>query len=117
MLKLIADENFNRKVVRGLRRKQPALDIIRVQEVGLSGMPDPELLEWAATEDRLLLTHDTSTMTKYAYERARSGQTMPGVIEVAQQLSIARAIEEILVLANCSFEGEWEGQVIFVPLH
>jgi hypothetical protein len=41
---------------------------------------------------------------------------MPGVFEVSQELSIGVAIEEILILAECSLEGEWEGQVRFLPL-
>ena len=41
---------------------------------------------------------------------------MPGVFEISQSLSIGQAIEEVLVLAECSFEGEWEGQVRRLPL-
>jgi predicted nuclease of predicted toxin-antitoxin system len=39
-------------------RRQPDIDIIRVQDVGLSGEDDPIVLEWAAQEGRILLTHD-----------------------------------------------------------
>src|SRR5262249_42518573 len=116
MLRLAADEDFNHRIVRGLRRKQLDLDIVRIQEVGLSGAPDPELLEWAAGENRLMLTHDASTMTKYAYERAANNRPMPGIIEASQEIPFSQAIEDILLLANCSLEGEWEGQVIYLPL-
>ena len=37
MLRLAADENFNGNIVRGLLRRNPKLDIVRVQDVGLSG--------------------------------------------------------------------------------
>lgn len=37
MLRLLADENFNNNIVRGLLRRKPDLDIVRVQDVGLSG--------------------------------------------------------------------------------
>lgn len=40
MLKLAADENFNNDIVRGLLRRNPTLDIVRVQDVGLSGADD-----------------------------------------------------------------------------
>lgn len=36
MLRFAADENFNADVVRGLRRRLPELDIVRVQDVSLS---------------------------------------------------------------------------------
>ncbi len=116
MLRLASDEDFNHRMVRGLRRKQPDLDIVRVQEAGLSGTPDPGVLEWAASENRLVLTHDASTMTKYAYERTANNQPMPGIIEVGRDIPIGHAIEDTLILVVCSFEGEWEGQVIYLPL-
>jgi hypothetical protein len=116
MLRLVADENFNNNIVRGLLRRQPDLDIVRVQDSGLSGADDPTVLEWAAHERRVLLTHDVSTITKYAYARVRAGQPMPGVFEVSRAVPIGRAIEDILLLAECSLDDEWEGHVYYLPL-
>ena len=64
----------------------------------------------------MLLTHDVSTMTRYAYDRVREGKPMPGVFEVGRDVAIGAAIEEILLLAECSRQGEWEGQVRYLPL-
>ena len=116
MLRLAADENFNNDIVRGLRRREPGLDLVRIQDVGLSGADDPTVLEWAAQEGRILLTHDVSTITRYAYERVQASQSLPGVFEVSRSVSIGQAIEDILLLAQCSLEGEWEGQVRYLPL-
>ncbi len=63
MLLLAADENFDNDIVRGLLRRRPDIDIVRVQDVGLSGASDPIILEWAAEQQRLLLTHDVATIT------------------------------------------------------
>lgn len=115
MLKFLADENFDNTVVRGLFRRSPEIDIVRVQDVGLSGKDDPTILDWAAQEGRILLTHDVSTITRYAYDRVRQGQTMPGVIEVSLDAPVGRVIEDILVLVECSQEGELEGQVQYLP--
>jgi len=93
MLLRAADENFNGNMVRGLCRRQPALDLVRLQDVGLSGADGPAVLAWAAQERRVLLTHDVSTITQYAYERVREGQPMPGVFEVSRDLPIGRAID------------------------
>jgi hypothetical protein len=115
VLRFLADENFNRFIVRGLRRREPDLDVARVQDVGLSGADDPAILASAARDGRLVLTHDVSTVTRYAYERAAAGLSMPGVCEVRRSAPVGRAIEDILLLAMCSHENEWEGQVIFLP--
>ena len=37
MLKFVADENFNNDIVRGLLRRNPNLNVVRVQDAGLSG--------------------------------------------------------------------------------
>jgi hypothetical protein len=116
MLRLVADENFNYDIVRGLLRRKPELDIVRIQDVGLSGVDDPTVLEWSASERRVLLTHDVRTITKYAYERVNAGKPMPGVFEVSRAVPVGRAIEDILLLAECSLEGEWEGQIRYLPL-
>ena len=48
-------------------------------------------------------------MTRYAYERVQAGFAMPGVFEISRSVPIGLAIEEILLIAEASFEGEWEG--------
>ncbi len=116
MLRLAADENLNNNIVRGLLRRKPELDIVRIQDAGLSGADDPTVLEWAAQESRVLLTHDVTTITRYAYARVQLGQPMPGVFEVSRAIPIGQVIEDILLLAEYSLEGEWEGQVRYLPL-
>ncbi len=116
MLRFAADENFNNDIVRGVLRRNPAVDMLRVQDADLSETDDPIILEWATQEGRVLLTHDVSTMTAYAYDRVRNGLPMPGVFEVSRKVPIGVAIDEILLLAECSLEGEWEGQVRYLPL-
>ena len=116
MIKLAADEDFNNRILRGVLRRNPHLDIRRKQDVGLGRADDPQVLAWAASEGRVLLTHDASTLIGHAYERVRRGLPMPGVFEIRQEVPIGVAIEEVLILAECSTEGEWEGRVGHLPL-
>lgn len=116
MILLAADENFNNAILRGVLRRKPDLDIVRIQDVGLSGADDPTILAWAAKENRVLLTHDVATITHYAYERVKAGLPMPGVFEVPYGFSVGEIIEDILLIAEYSLDGEWEGQVRYLPL-
>lgn len=116
MLSFIADENFNNDILRGVRRRNGAIDIVRAQDIGLSGVVDPIVLGWAAQSGRLVLTHDVSTMTRYANDRVQMGQPMPGLVEASRELPIGKVIQDILLLAECSREGEWEGQTMYLPL-
>lgn len=58
MLRYAADENFNNDIVWGLLRRNAELDIVRVQDAGLTQADDPTVLAWTADEGRILLTHD-----------------------------------------------------------
>ena len=116
MLRLAADANFNGDIVRGLLRRNPKLDIVRVQDVGLSGADDPSLLQWAADQGRIIVTHDISTKAKHAFDRIAAGQPMPGLFEVRSVAPVGQAIDDLILLAECSLEGEWEGQVRFLSL-
>ena len=116
MTRFVADENFNGAIFRGVLRLQPAVDMVRVQDLGLSRISDPDLLAWAARERRVVLSHDVSTLRKFAEDRVRAGLPMPGVFEVGEHLSIREVTADLLLIAECSKEGEWEGQVRFLPL-
>jgi uncharacterized protein DUF5615 len=97
------------------RRREPALDIVRVLEVGLGHTPDPAILEWAATEGRILITGDLNTMVGFAWSRVESGQPMPGVVALLQNIGAGRVIDDILLIALCSMPEDMKDQVLFVP--
>lgn len=114
-MRLLTDENFNGAILRGLVRRLPELDIVRVQDVGLIHTDDPDILEWAANERRILLTHDVATITMYAYERVNQGLPMLGVIEVIATASIGKIIDDLELFICCSQPDEYEGQILFIP--
>jgi Domain of unknown function (DUF5615) len=115
-MKFLADENFNNRIVRGLLRRQPGLDIIRVQDLEIAGADDPTVLAWAAQAGRILLTHDERTIPNYAYERLTEGQTIAGVIVARDTLPINTVIEDILLIVECSSPAEWLNELQRLPL-
>jgi len=116
-VRLLLDEDFNNDILRGLLRRKPDIDILRVQDVPeIAGAVDPDVLEWAAMERRVLFTHDVNTMTAHAVERIEGGKPMPGVFVASQSLPVGQVIEDMLLLVDLSKEGEWEGLVLHLPL-
>src|SRR5215212_7424222 len=95
MLRLLADENFNNDIVRGLRLREPTVDLVRVQDVGLLRAGDPAVLAWAADNGRIVLTHDRATMPDDAYKRLVAGEAMPGVFVLNDRLPVREAIDEL----------------------
>ena len=83
MIAFLADENLKRKIISGLLRRNPSLDIVRAQDMGLTGVDDQLLLDWAAERDRIVLSHDVQTLVGFAWESVRSGRPVAGVIILA----------------------------------
>jgi hypothetical protein len=110
-----ADADFNQKIVAGLRRREPAIDFRSAGEGGVIGRPDPEVLAQAASEGRVLVSHDRQTMPGH-FRRLIEKQASSGLVIVSQELDIGRAIEELLLVWAVSEAEEWENTVIFLPL-
>ena len=116
MLRLLADENFNGDIVRGLLLRDAGLALVRVQDVGLYGVEDPEVLAWAAANDRILLSHDGATMPAYAYERIGRGEIVAGVFVLGDRFPVGEAIDELILMNECSEQAEWRDRVVYLPL-
>ena len=116
MLRLLTDENFNQHIVRGLNRRIANLDLLSVRDVGLAHLPDPSLLEWAAKENRTILTHDFDTMINYAKQLLIRGDLMVGAVFVPEGLPIGRAIEDLQLLIECCLQSEMHNCIEYLPL-
>ncbi len=116
MVRLLADQNFDERNIAGVLRRLPDLAILRARDAGLDRTADPALLEQAATYGRVVLTHDVRTLTRFAHERVASGLPMPGVIEVPDTLPVGPAVEDLVVLLECTRDEEWENQIHYLPL-
>lgn len=91
-LKFLTDEDFNKRITLGLIRRLPDIDLVRVQETDAFRQDDDVVLEVAAEQQRILLSHDENTMIKVANDRIRNEQPMPGLIIVHQSTPIGFAI-------------------------
>ncbi|PYP82362.1 MAG: hypothetical protein DMF61_26640 [Blastocatellia bacterium AA13] len=114
MLALLIDENFDQRILRGLRLRLPQLDYLIVQDIGLGGLDDPAVLDWAGTEGRVIVTHEVNTMTKFSSDRMKRLLLIPGVIVVPEQLEIGRAIDDLQVIVECSTPADLENQIQYV---
>ncbi|MCI0359821.1 MAG: DUF5615 family PIN-like protein [Planctomycetaceae bacterium] len=116
MLRLASDADVHGEIIRGLRRRLPVIDLMRAQDALPEGTSDPDVLAWAATENRVLITNDRNTMIGFACQRVAAGVSMPGLIATSNEQSIGRAIDDILLIAEYMSEEEMRDQVVvFLP--
>jgi predicted nuclease of predicted toxin-antitoxin system len=116
MLRLLIDEDVHGDIVDGLRRRQPDLDLVRVQDVGLRHSPDPDILEWAARQGRVVVSVDKKTLAVDAWDRVAHGLPMPGVAILRTLLTIGQAIHELELIALAGEPDDVRDQVIYLPL-
>lgn len=114
--KLVADENFDERILSGLRRRFPDLDAVTVHDLGLTSADDPIVLDHAAGEGRVILTHDERTMPGFAYGRVAAEEAMPGMVVVPDQMPIGAVIEDLLLLIQIATPDELQDRVIRLPL-
>jgi len=106
MLRLASDADVHGDIIRGLRRRLPDIDLVRVQDALPEGTPDPQILAWSAAENRVLITNDRNTMINFAYQRVAADDPVPGLIATTNEQAIGPAIDDILLLAECMSEEE-----------
>lgn len=117
MLRLVSDADVHGAIIRGLRRRAPEVDLVRAQDELPIGTSDEHVLAWARAVNRVLITNDRNTMLKLAMEEASAGRLAPGLIVTTNQQSIASAIDDILLVAECFSEQEMREQfVVYLPL-
>jgi predicted nuclease of predicted toxin-antitoxin system len=115
VIKLVSDENFDGDILRGLLRRLPDLDVVRVQDASLAETPDPIILAWAASEQRILLTHDRETVPGFAYTRVSAGEPMPGVFLVSDHMPKGQAIDQLLLAIQCLNPDDCKDQIHHFP--
>jgi len=93
MLRLASDADVHGGIIRGLRRRLPEINLVRVHDALPVGAPDSQVLAWAAAEDRVLITNDRNTIVGFARERVAAGHSMPGIIASTNEQSIGSAIK------------------------
>ena len=116
MLRLLIDEDVHGDILDGLRRRQPALGVVRVQDVGLRHKPDPIILEWAAQHGRVVVSVDKKTLAVDAWDRVARGVPMPGVAILRILLTIGQAIDELELIALAGNPEDFRDQVIYLPM-
>lgn len=80
-------------------------------DAGLEGLSDPEVLELAAREHRVLVSHDKSTMPVHFAGRVRSGLRSPGVLLALPSASVGEIIESLVIIWSASNDKEWSDQI------
>jgi hypothetical protein len=111
-----ADNDLRFAIVRAVRRAEPAIDFASAFETKLDNLSDPEVLDRAATEGRVLVSHDRSTMLDHFRARLAEGKHSPGILMVSQRRTpIGPVAESLICVWAISAPGELRDQAHYLP--
>lgn len=110
-----ADVDLDGRILRGLRRTAPEIDMRSAAAAGLDGLKDPDVLRIAADSGRILVSQDRRTMPGH-FTRHTATAPCAGVILLREAIPIATAIEELLLIWNASEAEEWIDRLVWIPL-
>ena len=110
-----ADNDLKFAVVKGVRLREPSVSFASAAEAHFDHLSDPEILDHAAKDERVLVSHDRQTMIDHFRFRLASGKSSPGLVLVSQGVPIGLVVESILTLWAVSSPEELSGQIYHMP--
>jgi hypothetical protein len=110
-----ADADLNQIILLATVRKEPPVDFQTAPAAGLPGVADPEVLARAAKDSRVLVTHDRKTMSRH-FSEFITREASPGLIVIPQSLSVAAAVEDLILIWSATEAEEWVNRIGFLPL-
>jgi hypothetical protein len=110
-----ADADLNEGIVTGLLRREPGIDFQTAVAAGLRGFSDQQVLELAAAQGRVVVSHDRKTMPPHFAEFIQR-KSSPGLIILSQKTDLLAAIEDLLLIWVASEAEEWTDRLCTIPL-
>ena len=115
MVRFLADASLHHAIVTGCVRRESTIDFVSARTAKLEGMSDLDVLGLAATQGRILVTHDFRTMPRHFAEFLATGTTSPGVFLVKQHTPLARVIEDLVLIWTASTPDDWKNRIVVIP--
>ncbi|MEX2214623.1 MAG: DUF5615 family PIN-like protein [Phycisphaeraceae bacterium] len=112
MLRAFADEHVDAAVIEAVRKL--GVDVITVQEHGLSGSVDEVLLSVATKEGRLMLTSDKDFLKLHA-EWLKAGKDHAGIVFwKLTKYSVGNAVRRIMGIVRAMTVEDAKNNLIYL---
>lgn len=103
-----------------IRHNKTSAEMIDATRVGdpldlPRGTPDSELLEWAANEDRVVISLDRKTLIKQFGEFLGTGKSSPGILLIRSKATIPEVVEFLSVATAIGTPSEFANRFQFIP--
>ena len=111
-----ADNDLKRIIVDATLRRESRIDFQTALAARLNDLDDEAVLRLAASQSRILVSHDKRTMPAALVSFVASGGTSPGVLLVIPQNAPIRDVVEALILIWADDRSnDWRNLVAKIP--
>jgi predicted nuclease of predicted toxin-antitoxin system len=86
--RFLADNDLNHAIDVGTRRREPAAEFVALRDLGLATRSDPEVLDFAARENWIVVSHEVNTMREAVSNRLVAGLPMSGLLLAHQRTPV-----------------------------
>ncbi len=114
-IKFQADEDLKILIIYAVKRLEPAIDFRTAVEANLLKLKDVEVLERAASENRILVSHDRKTMPRHFADFIQT-KTSSGLIIVGQNKNVREVAENIVDIWRSSEAEQWSNRIFNIAL-
>ncbi|NET58577.1 MAG: hypothetical protein F6K47_21210 [Symploca sp. SIO2E6] len=114
-IKFQADADLKQQIVSAVLRLETAIDFQTANKANLTGLTDRQVLELAASQRRVLVSHDQKTMPNHFAEFIAHNQSY-GIIIVPKKLPVIEVAENIILIWEVFSDEEWIDRIAFLPI-
>jgi hypothetical protein len=114
-IKFQADEDLNENIVNAVIRIEPKIDFQTAIKANLKGFTDQQVLELAANQKRILVSHDHRTIPTH-FGRFITHSTSYGVLIISKNLSVIETAKNLVLIWAVFSSHEWINRIAYLPL-
>jgi len=117
-LRYLIDENVNPLYPNQIKLKEPDIfiQVVGEPETPPKGTLDPEILCWCEENNFILVTNNRTSMPVHLADHIAVNRHIPGIFILNQNLSVGENIEELILVALASEDGEYQDRIVYLPL-
>jgi hypothetical protein len=111
-----ADNDLSAVIITATLRREPTIDFQTAEAARLDSLDDQSVLDRAATEGRILVTHDKRSMPRHFAEFLAKGHSSPGVLLVIpQDAPLTRVVESLVLIWADGRPDDWVNVITKIP--
>ena len=115
-IRFLFDENLDPRFLRTMQRHYPAIDVLRVGDVGAPslGMSDPDILLFIETHHRILVTDNRKSMPGHIQAHWQAARHHWGIFIVDKNIAYKRLADALFVYWDSSELEDWQDQIEWI---